>query len=193
LVLAKAGCPGGSAESLYANKLKGGINMKEKVISRFILLVLFVLLVLTQITVAAGPSEQAKTFISSAGGYLKTQNEQGMKVATTMNGLNTGTSTLDDVRAAIKSARSVTNAGWHGDYLRNGKLVVPASFQKIDKKIHESHNLREKAYDEYLKYWKDSKTYHIESGHKIFKKSEAIAQEATKELTKIMQAMNKGK
>lgn len=167
--------------------------MKEKIISRSVLLGLFVLLVLTQMTAAAGPSDQEKTFISSAGGYLKTQNEQGMKVAASMNGLNTGTSTLDDVREAIKSARFVTNAGWHGDYLRNGKLIVPASFQEIDKKIRESHNLREKGYDEYLKYWKDNKTYHIESGHKIFKKSESVAQQATKELTKIMQAMNKGK
>ncbi|MCJ7662982.1 MAG: hypothetical protein MUO24_01940 [Desulfobacterales bacterium] len=169
--------------------------MKEIMCHRFILLSLFVLsLVIPQITVAAaGPSEQEKTYISSAGGYLKTQNEQGMKVATTMNGLNTGTSTLDDVRETIKNARFVTNAGWLGDYLRNGKLVVPTSFQKIDQKIHESHNLREKAYDEYLKYWKDGKTYHIESGNRIFKKSETVAQEATKELTKIMQAMNKGK
>jgi hypothetical protein len=168
--------------------------MKEKMFSRCILLGLFVFLVLTQMTVtAAGPSEQEKTYISSAGGYLKTQNDHGMKVATTMNGLNTGTSTLDDVREAIKNARFVTNAGWHGDYLRNGKLIVPTIFQKIDNKIHESHNLREKAYDEYLKYWKDGKTYHIESGNRIFKTSESVAQEATKELTKIMQAMNKGK
>ena len=166
--------------------------MKEKIISRSVLLGLFVLL-FSSMAIAAGPSEQEKTFISSAVGYLKTQNEQGIKVATTMNGLNTGSSTLDDVREAIKSARFVTNAGWHGDYLRNDKLVVPSSFQRIDKEIHESHNLREKAYDEYLKYWKDNKTYHIESGNRIFKKSESIAQEATKELTKIMQAMNKVK
>jgi len=168
--------------------------MKEKICNRFILLGLFVLsLVIPQTIISAvGPSEQEKTYISSAGGYLKTQNEQGMKVATAMNGLNRGTSTLDDVREAIKNARFVTNAGWYGDYLRNGKLVVPTSFQKIDQKIHESHNLREKAYDEYLKYWKDGKIYHIESGNRIFKKSEAVAQEATKELTEIMQAINKG-
>lgn len=118
--------------------------MKDKMIIRFILLVLFTLLILVKLTFAADPSEQAKTFISSAGGYLKTQNEQGMKVATTMNGLNSGTSTLDDVRTAIKNTRFVTNVAWHGDYLRNGKLMVPACFQKIDKKIHESRNLREK-------------------------------------------------
>jgi hypothetical protein len=169
--------------------------MKKKKFSRCILLGFFVLfLVLTQMTVtAAAPSEQEKNYISAAGGYLKTQNDNGMKVATTMNGLNTGTSTLDDVREAIKKARLVTNAGWHGDYLRNGKLIVPPNFQQIDKKIHEAHNLREKAYGEYLIYWKDGKTNHIESGSRIFKKSEVVAQEATKELTKIMQAMNKGK
>jgi hypothetical protein len=168
--------------------------MKEKMISRLVFFCLFVVLALTQMTaMAASLSEQEKTYISSAGGYLKTQNEHGMQVATTMNGLNTGASTLDDVREAIKSARFVTNSSWHGDYLHNGKLIVPNSFQKIDNKIHESHNLREKAYDEYLKYWKDGKTYHIESGTRIFKKSESVAQEATKELTKIMQAMNKGK
>jgi hypothetical protein len=142
---------------------------------------------------ATSPSELEKTYISSAGGYLKTQNEQGMKVAQTMDGLNTGSSTLDDVREAIKNARFVTNAGWQGDYLQYGKLVVPTSFQKIDKEILESHNLRIKAFDEYLKYWEDEKTYHIESGTKIFKQSETVAQDATKELTKIMQVMNKGK
>ena len=138
-------------------------------------------------------SEPEKTYISSAGGYLKTQNEQGMKVAQTMNGLNTGSSNLDDVHEAIKNARFVTNAGWQGDYLRNGKLIIPSIFNKIDKKIRESHTLRIKAFDEYLKYWKDEKTYHIQSGSKIFKKSEAIAQDATNELTKIMETMNKGK
>jgi len=169
--------------------------MKENLFSRYILLGFFVLfLVLTPITATvAGPSEQEKIYISSAVGYLKTQNDNGMKVATTMNDLNTGASTLDDVHEAIKKARFVTNAGWNGDYLRNGKLIVPPNFQKIDKKIHETHNLREKAYDEYLKYWKDGKTYHIESGSKIFKKSELVAQEVTKELTKIIQAMNKDK
>ncbi len=159
---------------------------------------LFIVIVLTlaisySIVNATGISEQDKTYISSAGGYLKTQNEQGTKVAVTMDGLNNGSSTLDDVREVIKQARFVTNAGWHGDYLRNGKLVVPTTFQKTDKKIRESHNLREKAYDEYLKYWKDEKTYHIESGHRIFKNSEVIAQDATRELTKLMQDMNKGK
>ena len=139
------------------------------------------------------PSELEKTYISSAGGYLKTQNEQGMKVAKTMNGLNTGSSTLDDVREAIKNARFITNAGWKGDYLRNSKLVVPITFQKIDKRIIESHDLRIKAFDEYLKYWEDGNTYHIESGTKIFKQSETVAQDATNELTKIMQVMNNGK
>jgi hypothetical protein len=142
---------------------------------------------------ADSPSEQEKTYISSAGGYLKTQNEQGMKVTVVMNGLNTGHSNLDDVRDAIKRARSVTNAGWYGDYLRNGKLVVPSRFINIDKKIRESHKLREKAYVEWLKYWKDGDLGHIQQGHKIFERSEIVAQEATKDLTKIMKGMNKGK
>ncbi len=137
--------------------------------------------------------EPEKAYISSAGGYLKTQNEQGIMVAQTMNGLNNGSSTLDDLRESIKNASFVTNAGWQGDYLRDGKLVVPTAFQKIDKKIRESHNLRTKAYDEYLKYWEDEKTFHIQLGSKTFKRSETIAQDATNELTKIMQAMNKGK
>jgi hypothetical protein len=169
--------------------------MKLKKCNRFMLLGLFVLSVVMPQTIvsAADPSEQEKTYISSAGGYLKTQNEQGMKVATTMNRLNTGASTLDDLRKVIKDARYVTNAGWHGDFLRGGNLVVPVSFQNIDKKIRQSHFLREGAYDEYLEYWKDGKTNHIESGNIFFKKSEVVAQEATKELTEIMQAMNKGK
>lgn len=137
--------------------------------------------------------EPEKAYISSAGGYLNTQNEQGMKVAQTMNGLNNSSSSLDDVRESIKDASFVTNAGWQGDYLQNGRLVVPTAFQKIDKKIRESHNLRIKSYDEYLKYWEDEKTYHIQLGSKIFKQSEIIAQNATNSLTKIMKSMNKGK
>jgi hypothetical protein len=87
--------------------------MKKKMCCRFIILGLLVLSLVVQITIAvAGPSEQEKTYISSAGGYLKTQNEQGMKVATTMNGLNTGTSTLDDVREAIKHARYKRGLAW---------------------------------------------------------------------------------
>lgn len=169
--------------------------MKECLFGRIISLILFILLfVISQgVLNAAVPSEQEKTYISSAGGYLQTQNEQGRKVAVVMTGLNTGHSNLDDVQDVIKRARSVTNAGWYGDYLRNGKLVVPSKFINIDKKIRESHNLRDKAYMEWLKYWKDSDLGHIPLGQRIFERSELIAQEATRELTKIMQGMSKPK
>jgi hypothetical protein len=132
-----------------------------------------------------------KAYVSSAGGYLKTQNEQGLVVARAMAGINTGETTLGDLREAIKRARFVTNAAWQGDYLKFGKLVVPPSFTAIDHKIRHSHSLRESAFKEWLEYWKDNNPSHIESGTATFKRSEQIAQEAVKELTAAMTAMKK--
>lgn len=137
------------------------------------------------------PTELEKAYIGTAGGYLKTQNEQGLRVATAMAGLNSGATTLELVRKAIKDARFVTNMGYQGDYLKSGKLVVPETFSKIDKKIRSSHTLRDAAFEEYLTYWKDSNVAHIESGSSTFKRSEQTAQEATQELTAQMKAWHK--
>lgn len=137
------------------------------------------------------PTELEKTYIAAAGGYLKTQNEQGLRVATAMAGLNSGETTLEQVRKAIKDSRFVTNMGFQGDYVKSGKLVVPEIFSKIDKKIRRSHALRDAAFEEYLAYWKDGNVAHIESGSATFKRSEQLAQEATKELTAKMKAWHK--
>lgn len=135
-------------------------------------------------------SDAEKQYISSAGGYLKSQNEQGMKVATAMDGINTGNTSLNKLQGIIKDARFVTNTAWHGDYLKNGKLNIPDKFKKLNKKIKESYTLRDKAYKEWLAYWKDGNLSHIQNGTEIFKKSEIIAQEATNELTMILKKMN---
>jgi hypothetical protein len=137
------------------------------------------------------PTELEKTYIGAAGGYLKTQNEQGLRVATAMAGLKSGDTTLEQVRKAIKDARFVTNIGFQGDYLKSGKLVVPEVFSKIDKKTRHSHALRDAAFEEYLIYWEDGNVTHIESGTATFKRSEQLAQEATKELIAQMKAWHK--
>lgn len=139
----------------------------------------------------AQPSKLEKTYISSAGGYIKTQNEQGLKVATAMAGLQSGKTTLEQVRKAIKDARFVTKMGFQGDYLRSGKLVVPENFLHVDMKIRETHKLRDAAYAEYLAYWKDQNTAHIQSGTTTLKRSERIAQEATDELAAQMKIWHK--
>lgn len=134
------------------------------------------------------PTAAEKTYIGAAGGYLKTQNEQGTKVARAMADAGTGDTTLELLKKVIKDARFVTNAGYEGDYLRFGKLVVPPAFSGVDAKIRSSHKLRDAAFAEYLAYWKDGNTAHIESGSKALRRSEEIAQEATKELTATMRS-----
>lgn len=134
------------------------------------------------------PTVAEKTYIGAAGGYLKTQNEQGMKVARAMGDAGTGDTTLELLKKVIKDARFVTNAGYEGDYLQFGKLVVPPDFNAVDAKIRSSHKLRDAAFAEYLAYWKDGNTAHIESGSKALRRSEEIAQEATKELTATMRS-----
>lgn len=145
----------------------------------------------TPVQKLAQPTELEKAYIGAAGGYLKTQNEQGLKVATAMAGLNTGATTLELVRKAIKDARFVTNMGFEGDYLKSGKLVIPETFSHIDKKVRGSYALRDAAFEEYLKYWKDNNVAHIESGTATFKRSEQTAQEATQELTAQMKVWHK--
>ena len=57
-------------------------------------------------------TEAQRTYIVAAGSYLKTSNEQGMRVAQTMAGVSNGSSTLGDIRDAL----SVCEAG------RNGRI-----------------------------------------------------------------------
>jgi|GEM_PF-6051530 len=137
------------------------------------------------------PTAAEKTYIGAAGGYLKTQNEQGMKVARAMAEVGTGDKTLEQLKKVIKDARFVTNAGYEGDYLLFGKLVVPSILSAVDTKIRNSHKLRDAAFAEYLTYWRDGNTAHIGSGSSALRRSEEIAQEATKELTAIMRSWRK--
>lgn len=134
------------------------------------------------------PTAAEKTYIGAAGGYLKTQSEQGMKVARAMAEVGTGDKTLGQLQKIIKDARFVTTAGYEGDYLLFGKLVVPSAFSGVDTKIRNSHKLRDAAFAEYLAYWSDGNTAHIESGSTALRRSEEIAQEATKELTATMRS-----
>lgn len=115
-------------------------------------------------------TEEERIYLGAAGSYLKEANSLGTKVAQTMNGLNDGSSTLGDVRDAISTAQSVENAGYHVDYLDRIKNVVPASLNKEQREIDETHRLFQAAMEEYLEYWKDSNDAHIVSGAATFKR-----------------------
>ncbi len=106
-------------------------------------------------------TELEKTYLSAAGGYLHSQNEEGMKVATAMAGLSSGAITLGQLRQVISDAHFITNAAFQGDYLKSGRLAVPQVFASVDKKIRNSHSLRVAAFEEYLAYWKDSNSAHV--------------------------------
>ena len=106
-----------------------------------------------------------------------------------MNGLNSGETTLSDVKTAIEDSKSNLEAAWQGDYLHYGDLAVPASFTEVDQKIKHSHALREAAYNEYLAYWKDQDVNHIESAQKTFVRSEQIAQAVIPELNAKMKQL----
>jgi hypothetical protein len=135
------------------------------------------------------PKDSKVAFIEAAGGYLKSQNSEGMKVAQAMNGLNTGETTMTEVKNSIEDSKSLVSAAWEGDYLHYGNLVVPDMFADIDKRIRRSHSLREAAYNEYLSYWIDQDTNHIKSASKTFKLSEEIAQSIVKDLTERMRKL----
>jgi hypothetical protein len=137
------------------------------------------------------PSDVEKAYLGAAGGYLKTQNGQGVTVATAMAGLNSGETTLTQVRKAIKDARFVTNMAFQGDYLKSDQLVVPPIFSHIDTIIRKSHTLRDAAYQEFLEYWKDENAAHIQSATKTLKRSEQLAQDAMVKLTAQMKVWHK--
>ncbi len=115
-------------------------------------------------------TEAERNFLGAAGSYLKTANDQGMKVARAMAGVQDGSSTLGDIRAAISKAQLVENAGYHGDYRSRIKGNVPSSLAHVQKQIEETHRLFQAAMSEYLEYWKDSNAAHLVSGNRTFER-----------------------
>jgi hypothetical protein len=136
-------------------------------------------------------SDAMKTYLGAAAGFLITHNAQGEKVAQAMAGANTGATTLTQIKKTIEGARSVTLAGFEGDYLKYGKLLVPDDYAEIDKLIRLSFSQRDAAYEEYLAFFADNNTAHIESASAAFMNSEQSAQKAQTALTAKMKALKK--
>ena len=116
-------------------------------------------------------TDAEKTYVSAAVSYLDTANKQGTNVALAMAGANDGSSTLGDIKAAIKRAKSVENAGYHGDYRSKiDKVAVPSRFLAMQQQLEETHRLFQAAMKEYLEFWKDSNSAHIVSGNATYER-----------------------
>jgi hypothetical protein len=158
------------------------------------LLILF-LAIGTQILAAESRSadiesdDVVKEYISHAGGYLHILNKQGLKLAQVMIKFGTGEATLGDVKKAIKDVRFVEGYAWRGDYLDQGKLIVPASLFTLNAKIKRCHQLHVAAWNEMLEYWRDNNIVHLESGIATGKVAAALANECLADLTVVMESM----
>jgi hypothetical protein len=116
-------------------------------------------------------TESERTYFGAAGSYLETANAQGTNLARTMAGASDGSSSLGDIREALLSAKRVENAGYHGDYKNRINGDVPSNCVDLNKNIDEIHRLFQSAMNEFLEYWKDQNTAHIESGNATLKRS----------------------
>ena len=128
-------------------------------------------------------TEAQRTYIVAAGSYLKTSNEEGMRVAQAMAGASNGSSTLGDIRDALSVAKRVEMAGFEGDYRDRIKGTVPKEFTGIAKNITEGHRLFQAAMREFLEYWSDQNTEHIISGQQTLKRSITLLNATTTEMT----------
>ena len=128
-------------------------------------------------------TEAQRTYIVAAGSYLKTSNEEGMRVAQAMAGASNGSSTLGDIRDALSVAKRVEMAGFEGDYRDRINGVVPKEFTGIAKNITEGHRLFQAAMREFLEYWSDQNTEHIISGQQTLKRSITLLNATTTEMT----------
>lgn len=126
-----------------------------------------------------------RQYFAIAGAYLKTANEQGMKVAKTMAGASTGESTLIDIEKAVSRASFVENAGYSGDYQSKVK-TIPSLFRDDAKAIEEVHRLFQAAMTEYKKFFKTQSLAYIPSGQAAFKRCAALMNKTIEEMTKKM-------
>lgn len=139
--------------------------------------------------IVSSMSSTQKEYISRAGGYLDTLNKYDRQVAEAMVGLNTGATTLNDVKKAIEKTKYVEDAGWHGDYQNYGKLIVPSSYFSLDAKIKKCRQLHDSALREMLDFWKDGNNAHIESGTKTFELAILTTNECIDDLNILLQSL----
>ncbi len=107
-------------------------------------------------------------YLSVALGQLATMHEQSVSVAKVMASIQTGDSTLNDIRKAIKLEKEVEIT----NYLQYYQTVaVPVSFTDIDVSIQKCYKLRRDAQEELLEYWNDSNDAHVASGMATYQRS----------------------
>lgn len=129
-------------------------------------------------------TDAERNYLGAAGAYLSTANDQSSRVARTMAGASNGSSTLTQIKAAISSARRVESAGYEGDYKARIRGIVPACCGAIAKNVDETHRLFQAAMTEYLAYWKDQNTAHIESGTATFRRCTLLMNSTIADTTK---------
>jgi hypothetical protein len=127
-----------------------------------------------------------RNYFGAAGSYLQTANAQGMNLARTMAGASNGSSTLDDIRIAILSAKRIENVAYLSDYKNRINGNVPTSVIDIAANVDETHHLFQSALDETLEYWNDQNTAHIISGNDALQRSVMLMNSTIAQTTETM-------
>lgn len=133
-------------------------------------------------------TEQEKSYLKDTITYLSLQHEYAFKVAHIMDGLNTGESTLGNVKDTINWSLKGTQAAYYEYYDKYGSpSVVPnkLEFRELDNQVKHCHKLFVSAYKEYLEYWKDSNIEHIDSANKTFENAIHLENEAILAINKL--------
>jgi hypothetical protein len=112
-----------------------------------------------------------RVYLGASVTYLGSANKIGKMVAYSMAAAPNGGATLTDIKDSVEWAKKLENIGYVGDYQGNIKENVPPAFQSVANRIDEEHRLFQSAMTEYLEYFKDQNTDHINSGYATFKRS----------------------
>lgn len=124
-------------------------------------------------------SEDEKKYLGVAGSYLKNLFAQDERLAEVM----AGKSNLEKIKAEFQRSQNLEKA----EYLKYQNSSVPTAFNETHLKIQRIHQLHIEMYDEYLKYWKDKKISHIDSGTAKFKMAFEALGATVRELTAMME------
>ncbi|MGC2421985.1 MAG: hypothetical protein WA405_10085 [Candidatus Acidiferrales bacterium] len=136
-----------------------------------------------------GDAAAERNFLGAAASYLITANQEEMKAAQTMAGATDGTSTLNDIRSALSSAKFIENAGYEGDYLERIGGRPPKRFAGLAASVDETHRLFQDATGEYLEYWNDQNVEDIESGNATMLKCVNVTNSTISEANKEMSTL----
>ena len=122
------------------------------------------------LTLGCAPSTAVgnESFFSDTVSYIKVISDQGMQVAQTMAGVPT--SSLEDIRSALLTAKSVEGASY-ADYSRGrDKEGVPSRVRDIAEDADDAHLQFQETMSGFLMYWDDKNTAHITNGSVALKR-----------------------